>query len=67
MATDRTHLRVVAIDGVALEDAPVVSAARRVEPPAVAAQQREIRRMREQLRRLQHVDRGVPPTKRVGS
>jgi hypothetical protein len=67
MAMGRPHLRVVVIDGVALEDAPEVSSARRVEPLAVVTQQREIRRMRDELRRLQHGRRRVPPAKRLGS
>jgi hypothetical protein len=60
----RAHLRVVAIDGVALEDAPAVAETRRVEPLAVVAQQREIRRMRDELRRLQQGRRRVPSLKR---
>ncbi len=64
MAMGRAHLRVVAIDGVALEDAPPVSGTRRVEPIAVVIQQREIRRMRDELRRLQQGPRRAPFTKR---
>jgi hypothetical protein len=64
MAMGRAHLRVVAIDGVALEDAPALPETRRLEPIDVVRQQREIRRMRDELRRLQRDPRRVPSTKR---
>jgi hypothetical protein len=58
----RAHLRVVAIDGVALGDAPPLPREPRVEPIDVVRQQREIRLMREELRRLQR--RRTPARKR---
>jgi hypothetical protein len=63
MALVRRHLRVVVIDGVALEDAPPPPEHDRIAPVGVARQQRELRRMRQELRRLQH-GRGARSTKR---
>ena len=60
MAITRAHLRIVAIDGVAVEDAPRPRGPHGVEPIDVVRQQREIRKMREEFRRLQHRQRRAP-------
>jgi hypothetical protein len=64
MALARGHLRVVVIDGVALEDAPPLPSSRSAAPVDVVRQQREIRRMREELRRLGHGRPRARSTKR---
>jgi hypothetical protein len=64
MALAQRHLRIVVIDGVALEDAPPPPASHRVAPVAVVRQQREIRRMRQELRRLGHGRPGARSTER---
>jgi hypothetical protein len=64
MALARSHLRVVVIDGVALEDAPAPAASHPATPVGVVRQQRELRRMRQELRRLQHGRHTVRSTKR---